>query len=253
MKSSIDINCDLGEYSNHALADKDEAIMPYISSANIATGFHSGDPLTMLMTVRLCKKYGVAVGAHPSFPDREGFGRRNMDLGLDELYAILVYQIGALKSICETEGIALHHVKPHGALYNMSATHAEMSRVMIRAIRSVGEELVLYGLSGSEHERMAKDEGHPFAAEAFADRAYTTGGYLMPRSEPGAVYDNQRDSINQALSLAKTGIVTAASGEQIRLRVDSICLHGDHEDAELLAKRLYGRLAEEGVLVKSVR
>jgi 5-oxoprolinase (ATP-hydrolysing) subunit A len=253
MRKYIDINCDLGEHTANSLADKDEAIMPYISSANIACGYHAGDAITMLSTIRLCKKYGVAAGAHPSFSDREGFGRRNMEVSTEDLYAMMVYQIGALKALCNAEGIRLNHVKPHGALYNMSAKDPELCRAIIKAIRAVDDRIIFYGLSNSEHTLVAEELGHPFAAEAYADRGYNCDGHLLPRSESGAIHALQDRSIEQAIQLAKDGQVRCISGEIIHISTDSICLHGDHEDAELLAKALYGSLADEGIMVKSLQ
>lgn len=225
MKKRIDLNCDMGEGM-----ENEQQLMPYISSANIACGFHAGDEATMRRVTRLCIQYGVSVGAHPSFPDRHNFGRVNMDLPADRLKEIIETQIRVLKQICLEEGTVLRHIKPHGALYNMAAANRVLAGVICSAVRDIDPGLILYGLSGSQMATEAKAQGLKFYHEVFADRTYRQDGTLTPRSMPGALIINSERAADQALSFALgTGIM--AEGEIIFPEADTICLHGDGPDA----------------------
>ena len=183
----IDLNSDIGESFGAYCMGDDEAVMDAVTSANVACGFHAGDPLVMKKTIKNCAAKGVAVGAHPGYPDLVGFGRRNMKCTPEEEYADCLYQIGALSAFCRTNGLTLQHVKPHGAMYNQAAKDPGLARAIARAVKDSGENIILMGLANSEFENAAKEMGVPFAAEAFADRGYMPDGSLVPRSQPGAI------------------------------------------------------------------
>ncbi|MBM3176767.1 MAG: LamB/YcsF family protein [Bacteroidetes bacterium] len=244
---SIDLNCDVGEGMGN-----EEALMPFISSANIACGLHAGDALLMREVVKYCKRFGVAIGAHPSFPDRENFGRRNMDLPTEEVYALVLEQIELLKSIAVEEGASIHHVKPHGALYNMAAADRNLSDAIARAVAAVDQSLVLYGLSGSVTEKSAKNSGLRFAHEVFADRTYQHNGSLTPRSEKNALITNPVDSVQQAIYLAMGTSIKSVDGQPIKLKANTICLHGDGADAVGFAKTIHYALKEMGIKIAYV-
>ena len=225
----IDLNCDLGENTGN-----DEDIMPYITSANIACGFHAGDSATMQATVRLAKKYGVAVGAHPSWMDVEGFGRREMMLPPDEVEALVLYQIGALYAIAKEEGVELQHVKPHGALYNQAAQDGVLANAIARAVKKFSGKLILVGLAGSGLIEAGIEVGLHVANEGFPDRNYNPDGTLVARKESNAIIESSEEVTAHAMKLIRDGILF---GEK-RVRVDTLCLHGDHplaaENAKLI-------------------
>lgn len=225
----IDINCDMGENIGN-----DEAVMPYITSANIACGFHAGDSKTMSDTVRLAKKYGVAIGAHPSWKDVEGFGRREMMLPPDEVEALVLYQIGALAAIAKAESIELHHVKPHGALYNQAANDRDLANAIARAVKRFSGELILVGLAGSALIEAGVEVGLKVANEGFPDRNYNPDGTLVSRKESNAIVVLPEEVAAHALRLIRDGILF----EETHVRVDTLCLHGDHprvvENAKLI-------------------
>jgi UPF0271 protein len=226
---NIDLNCDMGENIGN-----DADIMPYITSANIACGFHAGDSKTMQATVRLAKKYGVDVGAHPSWSDVEGFGRREMSLPADEVEALVLYQIGALAAIAKAEGVELHHVKPHGAIYNQAAKDRVLANAIARAVKSFSKDLVLVGLAGSGLIEAGIEVGLRVANEGFPDRNYNPDGTLVSRKEPHAIIEAPGDVAKHALQLIREGVLF---GEK-RVRVDTLCLHGDHPHAAENAKRI---------------
>lgn len=225
----IDLNCDMGENIGN-----DEAVMPYITSANIACGFHAGDSKTMSDTVRLAKKYGVAIGAHPSWKDVEGFGRREMMLPPDEVEALVLYQIGALAAIAKAESIELHHVKPHGALYNQAANDRDLANAIARAVKRFSGELILVGLAGSALIEAGVEVGLKVANEGFPDRNYNPDGTLVSRKESNAIVVLPEEVAAHALRLIRDGILF----EETHVRVDTLCLHGDHprvvENAKLI-------------------
>jgi UPF0271 protein len=239
----IDLNCDLGEsFGRYTLGD-DAAIMPYITSANIACGFHGGDPGVMGATVRLAKQHGVAVGAHPGWPDLQGFGRRVMQLSPAEVEALVLYQIGALAAFAKAEGLALQHVKPHGALYNQAASDGQLAEAIARAVKRFNPDLVLVGLAGSRLGEAGRALGLRVADEAFPDRAYNPDGTLKPRSEPGAVLDSPQQVAENALRLAREGVRFAGRS----LPVETLCLHGDHPGAVDNARLVRETLEANGI------
>jgi UPF0271 protein len=223
-----DINCDMGESYGNRIIGNDEAIFPHITSCNIACGFHGGDPAHMDKTVRLALEHGVQIGAHPSYPDRENFGRKKMKIPPGELRAILQYQIGALCGMTAALGGRVRYVKPHGALYNTAAEDVPEARVIVEAVMSMRGELALMGLAGSAMEQVARDSGLFFIAEAFADRTYQANGTLVPRNIKGAVIDDPQAAAAQAVAVVIEHKVTTLSGEVIPVIARSICVHGDH-------------------------
>jgi 5-oxoprolinase (ATP-hydrolysing) subunit A len=247
----IDLNCDIGEsYGNYKL--NDERIMPHITSANIACGFHAGDPFVLYETVKIAKKYNVSVGAHPSFPDLLGFGRREMKFTEDEVYQLVLYQIGALYSVCKVHQIELHHVKPHGALYNMAAEDMKLALAITKAMKDFDSSLILYGLANSKLIDAAIELNIPYASEVFADRTYNENGLLVDRSHHNAVHKNTEDAIKQSIQIIKTQTVTTITGKSIPMKADTICLHGDSEIAIQLAAELNEEIKNNNIQVRSI-
>ena len=242
----IDLNADVGE----SIGD-DEGVMPFVSSANIACGFHAGNPEVMRSTVELARGLGVAIGAHPSFQDRDGFGRREMQLGTAELENIVAYQIGALAMVAGALGSRLSHVKPHGALYNMAARDAAMADAIARAVQTVDPSLVLFGLSGSELVAAGERAGLRVASEVFADRGYRPDGSLAPRGTPGAVLTDVSAVVRRAVDMATGQRVTTVDGTTIRVKADTICIHGDTPGAASLAGAVRSALTGAGIRVVS--
>ena len=243
----IDLNADLGEGSS-----ADAALMTLVSSVNIACGFHAGDAQTMLASVRNAVKNGVAIGAHPSFPDRENFGRTAMDLPPETVYAQMLYQIGALEAIVRAEKGEMRHVKPHGALYNMAAKDERLARAVVEGICEVDDRLILLALSGSEMLLAAEKAGLRAASEVFADRGYQPDGTLVPRSQPGAMITDETLAIERVVRMVTEGVVTAVNGTDIPLRADSICVHGDGEKALLFVRRIRAALEAKGVALRAL-
>ncbi|WP_223702999.1 5-oxoprolinase subunit PxpA [Sutcliffiella deserti] len=248
----IDLNCDLGESFGSFVMGNDELILPYVTSVNIACGFHAGDPHVMSKTVRLAKEQKVAVGAHPGFQDLQGFGRRSMPLTPDEVYDVILYQIGAMSAFCRAHGTELHHVKPHGALYNMAASDFNLAQAIAKAVKAFNPSLLLFGLSGSELIRAGREAGLSTASEVFADRTYQADGTLTPRSHPGALIHDATVAVQQVLDMVEHGSVKSLTGESVELEVDTICLHGDNEHAILFAQQLHDHLLEKGVHIRQV-
>jgi len=226
--------------------------MRVITSANIACGFHAGNPRTMRATVRLAGRHGVAIGAHPGLRDRQGFGRAEMQVDPDELEDIALYQIGALAAIASAEGLRLHHVKAHGAAYNMSARDAALADALARATAAIDRSLVFVGLAGSELIRAGERAGLRTASEAFADRAYRADGSLVSRQETGAVIHDPEVVVARALRMMTEGTVEAVDGTIVAVRADTICVHGDTPDAAMLASRIRDALETAGVEIRSV-
>lgn len=249
MTSTIDLNSDLGEgYGAWQMGD-DTAMLDIVSSANLACGFHAGDPMTMLASVRAAAARGVAIGAHVSYPDRVGFGRRPMDVTHDELMADVIYQIGALQGVCTAAGTRVRYVKPHGALYNTIAHDDRQGAAVIAAIKAVDPTLILMGLAGAPILDQAGAAGLRTVSEAFADRAYTPQGQLVSRREPGAVLHDPDAIAARMLRLAREGVITARDGSDLRLRADSICVHGDSPGAVAMAARIRAVLLAGGVTI----
>lgn len=249
MATTIDLNSDLGEgYGAWAMGD-DTAMLAIVSSANIACGFHAGDPLTLRTTVREAAARGVAIGAHVSYPDRVGFGRRAMDLTQAELIADVVYQIGALQGIAAAAGTRVTYVKPHGALYNRIANDAEQADAVIQAICEIDPALALMGLAGAPVLHRAREAGLRTIAEAFGDRAYTAQGALVSRRQPGAVLDDARLVARRMVRLVAGGVIDTIDGGTLALQADSICVHGDSPGAVAMARAIRTALEAEGCTV----
>lgn len=246
----IDINCDLGEGGGPDDTTSDEAVMPFITSANIACGFHAGNPLTVEKSVKSAIRHGVGIGAHPGYPDREGFGRRPLRMSHEELRAMILYQAGAVKGITEAAGGKMQHVKPHGALYNAAATDYEMAAVIALAVRDLDKTLTLVGLSGSELIKAARDAGLPCASEVFADRAYNDDGTLVPRSIEGAVLHDTATVIERAVRMITEKSVRSVTGKIIPIEADTVCIHGDNEMAAAFAENLAETLKTRGIELK---
>lgn len=248
-RPTMDLNCDLGESFGAWRMGDDEAVMPYISSANIACGYHAGDPGTMARTVALALRANVALGAHVSLPDLAGFGRREMRISADEAYAMTLYQIGALAAFARAAGARLSHVKPHGALYTMAARDATLAEAIARAVLAFDRSLRLVGLAGSELPRAGERAGLPVAHEAFADRRYETDGSLVARREADAVIDDVDEAVAQALALARGEPIATRGGAPLHVRADTICVHGDRADAGRFAHRLHAALRGAGIAI----
>jgi 5-oxoprolinase (ATP-hydrolysing) subunit A len=239
---TVDLNADMGESFGTYRLGADEALLPYVSSANIACGFHAGDPATMRRTVRLCADSKVAIGAHPGLPDLQGFGRRTMHITPEEAYDLILYQTGALLGFVQAEGLTLQHVKPHGALYNMAAANRLLADAIAQAVYRMDPSLMLYGLAGSELVRAAEAIGLRSVSEAFADRSYEQDGALTPRSLPGAVLHDPESAAEQAMRIVAEGHVLTRQGHTIPLQADTLCLHGDGPDAPRFAERIRASL-----------
>jgi len=251
----IDINCDMGESFGAYKLGLDEEVIQYITSANIACGYHAGDPLVMEKTIALAKNHGVSVGAHPGFPDLMGFGRRNIDATLAEIKGYVIYQIGALQAFAKAQGLKVEHVKPHGALYLMAVEDEKISEAIVEAIAGVDKDLIFVALAGSKGERMTKigeKVGLRVAYEAFPDRAYTSEGTLVSRRQPGAVINDPDVVAQRALMMAKEGKVVAIDGTEIPFRPETLCVHGDTPGAVNLVKIIKQILTEAGVEVTSL-
>lgn len=246
---TIDLNCDLGESFGAYRMGDDAGVLPYVSSANVACGAHAGDPSVMRRTVAAALEHGVAIGAHPGLPDLAGFGRRDIRISPQEAYDLVIYQVGALAAFATAAGTALNHVKPHGALYNMACADPALAEPIARAVRDVDARLILFGLPGSELQRAAEGAGLRFAREAFADRAYTSHGSLVPRGTPGAVVEDPDEAVRRALLIATERRVGTAHGGELRLEADTVCVHGDRADAASFARALREGLERGGVTV----
>ncbi|CAX58820.1 conserved uncharacterized protein, homologs of lactam utilization protein B [Erwinia billingiae Eb661] len=243
----VDLNADLGEGCAN-----DRDLLQLVSSANIACGFHAGDAQTMRQSVLWALEFGVAIGAHPSFPDRENFGRTRMQLPAETVYAQMIYQIGALQAIARSEGGKLVHVKPHGMLYNQAAQEPELANAIARAVKAVDPALVLVGLANSESIRAGKALGLTTREEVFADRGYQADGSLVPRSQPGALIDSDQQAIEQTLSMIQQGKVKSLSGEWVNVNADTVCLHGDGAHAMAFAAQLRQAFKQQQIQVTSL-
>jgi UPF0271 protein len=245
----VDLNCDMGESFGRYRIGADEAMMQYITSANIACGYHAGDPLVMDWAVRLAAKYGVGIGAHPGFPDLMGFGRRVMQLSSEEIENYILYQIGALAAFARATDVELAHVKPHGALYNMAAKDVELARAIVRGIARFSRELIAVCPAGSAMIGAAEEAGLRVAREGFADRAYNLDGTLRSRQLSGALIEDPCMAAERAIKMVRDGIVVAHTGEEIPLRVETICVHGDTPTAVQIAQVIRKELRAAGIEV----
>lgn len=251
MPPSIDLNADLGESYGRWRLGEDEAVLACISSANVACGGHAGDPDVMRRTVRLAAAAGVRVGAHPGFADLAGFGRRELPVTPLETENLVLAQVGALAAIAAAEGLRLQHVKPHGALYNMAVRDRALAEAIVRAIVSVDRDLLLFALPQSELQRAGAAAGLAVIAEGFADRAYEPDGRLTPRSQPGAVIEDAATVTERALRMVRDGVVTTRSGEDVPMRIGTLCVHGDTPGAARLARQLHDAFSDQGIKVRA--
>lgn len=251
MTWTIDLNCDMGESFGAWKMGNDEAVMPFVTSANIACGFHAGDPATMRKTVATALQHGVALGAHPGLPDLAGFGRRAMAMAPEEVYDLVVVQVGAMAAVAKTQGARLHHVKAHGALYNMASSQVDIAEAIAAAVRDVDDSLILYALANSVQVHAARDAGLSVAQEVFADRSYQGNGMLTPRNQPGAMITDVQQASAQVLQMVKQGTVTALDGTVVAVSADTLCLHGDQPGAVEFARHIRQALQDERVDIAS--
>lgn len=249
---SIDLNCDLGESFGRYVLGCDADVIPLISSANIACGFHAGDPVVMQATVQLAARHGVAIGAHPAFPDLAGFGRRDMRLSPEELRCAVMYQLGALSAFTQAAGVRLRHVKPHGALYTQAADDEALGRALVEAVAAFDDRLVVVGLSGSPFLALAHKAGLRVAHEAFADRAYTAAGALVPRRLPEAVITDSSAIVERVLQMVEERTVVSVGGTALPLKIDTICVHGDTPGAVEHVRRINAALRRHGIAITAV-
>ncbi|KAF1683114.1 LamB/YcsF family protein [Veillonella sp. R32] len=245
----VDMNSDLGESYGVYTLGLDQEVLSHVTSANVACGWHAGDPLIMERTVQLCKAKGVAVGAHPSYPDLLGFGRRNMTITADEAKAYMLYQVGALKAFCQAADVPLQHVKLHGAFYNTACVDPKLASAVLDGIEALGYGVAIMALSGSVMVQQAKERQIPVIQEVFADRGYTAKGTLVPRSEPGAFVRDPQEALVRILQMVNEGTVVANTGETIPIVADSICVHGDNPEAVAFTKALREGLVGAGLEV----
>ncbi len=234
----MDINSDMGEGMSN-----DAELLHYISSTNIACGWHAGDPATMKQLVEQAIQKNVLIGAHPGFPDLEGFGRREMEISEEDAYNYVIYQAGALQGFANAAGTKLHHVKPHGAFYNQAAKNIQLARGIAQAVKDLGREVILYGLAGSCLVDAANELKVPVWQEVFADRRYTKEGFLVPRTQAGAVIEDEAAALEQVMQMAKKGQVTAIDGSIIKIQADTLCIHGDNPHAVEFARKIQAALA----------
>jgi UPF0271 protein len=246
---TIDLNCDMGESYGAWKMGADAEVMPFITSANIACGFHAGDPATIRKTVRLAVDHGVAIGAHPSLPDLQGFGRRSMTITPQEMYDLVLYQAGAVEAFARAAGARLHHLKCHGALYNMAANDEPLSDACARAVKDLGGNVMLYALSGSRMMECAAKRDVRAVGECFADRGYQDDGTLAPRNVPGGMIEDEKKSVAQALAMIEEGQVTSLSGRRVAVAPGTLCLHGDQPGAVAFARALRAAFKEHGISI----
>ncbi|GEO06881.1 UPF0271 protein YcsF [Adhaeribacter aerolatus] len=247
---TVDLNCDMGESFGAYTIGQDEEILDYVTSANIACGFHGGDPVVMQKTVKLALAKNVAIGAHPGLPDLAGFGRREIAISPAEAYTMVVYQIGALWAFVKAEGGQLHHIKPHGALYNMAAVNSNLSEAIAEAVYKINPELIIYGLAHSELIKAGKRLGLKTAQEVFADRTYRADGTLTPRQLPNALITDPEEAARQVIRLVKEGVVKSMDQIDIVMVADTVCLHGDGPHTLAFARLIKEALLQEGVILQ---
>lgn len=245
----VDLNSDLGESFGRYTIGMDDKVIPLITSANVACGYHASDPVVMDKTIKLAKEAGIRVGAHPGFPDLMGFGRRNMSVTPAEAKAYTTYQLGALGAFCKAHGVKMQHVKPHGAMYNMAAKDYALAKAICEAIKEYDDSLIVMALSGGEMIGAAKELGLRTALEVFADRAYEEDGSLVDRRKDGAMITDENLAIERVVRMIKEQRVTAITGRDIPMKADSVCVHGDGEKALAFVKKIRERLTEEGIAI----
>lgn len=252
MAFTVDLNCDMGESFGAYKMGNDEEVLKTISSANIACGFHAGDPTTMRKTVRMALEKNVGIGVHPGLQDLSGFGRREMTISSEEAFDLVIYQIGALSAFVQAEGGRLQHVKPHGALYNMAAKSKSLSESIAEAVYKVNPELILFGLAGSELIKAGERIGLKTASEVFSDRTYQPDGMLTSRREANALITDHEIAIQQIVKMVKEGKVTATDGTDVAIKADTICIHGDGKTALEFARQIPGALLSEGIEIRKI-
>ena len=252
MPMHIDLNCDMGESFGRYTLGQDEALLPLITSANIACGWHAGDPLVMEQTVCLAQAAGVAIGAHPGLPDLQGFGRRRMDLSPDEAEAFTLYQVGALAAFASAHRAELCHVKPHGMLYNQAAQDPILARAIARGVARFSRNLILVGLAGSVLVEAGQEAGLAVANEGFPERGYTAEGILKPRNQAGALIHAPEEAAEQAWRLVRDGIAFGNTQGTRQVRIDTLCIHGDNPRAVSILQAIRMRLAEQGVAIAAL-
>ncbi|MEZ5425425.1 MAG: 5-oxoprolinase subunit PxpA [Pyrinomonadaceae bacterium] len=248
----IDLNCDMGEGFGAWKMGRDAELMDFVSSVNVACGFHAGDPSVIRRTVKTAIEKGVAVGAHPGYPDLQGFGRRAMAISPEEVYDMVLYQVAALQGICLSLGGRLHHVKPHGALYNQAAADEKLSEAIARAVLDLDEKLILYGLSGSQLTSRAESVGLRSASEVFADRTYQPDGSLTSRKQPDALISSTDLAVEQVIGMVRNQKVKTLPGPEINLKAETICIHGDGENALDFARTIKRKLEENGIRIRAI-
>ena len=248
---SIDMNSDLGESFGMYKLGMDEEVLKHITSANIACGFHAGDPIIMDKTIALALENGVALGAHPSYPDFMGFGRRKMDITPMEAKNYIIYQVGALSAFAHAHGATLQHVKVHGALYNVAAKDLTLAKAICEGVAAVDPNLCIFGLAGSQWVTAGKETGVKVLSEIFGDRAYMDDGSLVPRSQPGAVLHDKDIAITRAIEMIKTHKVTSINGKEVDIEPDTICVHGDNPSAVAFVQEMRTAFEAAGITVKN--
>lgn len=249
----VDLNSDLGESFGNYKLGMDDQVIPMITSANVACGYHASDPVVMAKTIAMAKEHGIEVGAHPGFPDLMGFGRRNMSVSPEEAKAYTLYQLGALDAFCRAHGMKMQHVKPHGAMYNMAAKDYELAKAICEAIYEFDKDLIVMGLSGGELVRAGQDMGLRTALEVFADRAYEEDGSLVNRRKEGAMITDEDVAIERVVRMIKEQKVTTITGKDIPIKADSVCVHGDGVKALEFVKKIREKLTEEGIALKPLK
>lgn len=248
----VDLNCDMGESFGAYRMGKDEEILDYVTSANIACGYHAGDPATMRKTVQMALEKNVGIGAHPGMPDLVGFGRRELNISPQEAYDLVIYQMGALYGFVRSEGGKIQHVKPHGALFNMAAKSAPLSEAIAEAVYKVDPECILFGLAGSELVKAGKKIGLRTASEVFSDRTYQKDGSLTSRREENALIKDHKIAVNQVIRMVKEGKVKSVQGEDVVIQADTICIHGDGLHALEFAQYISNALREAGITIAKI-
>ncbi|AWI13744.1 5-oxoprolinase subunit PxpA [Caldifermentibacillus hisashii] len=248
----VDLNCDMGESFGAYRMGKDEEILDYVTSANIACGYHAGDPATMRKTVQMALEKNVGIGAHPGMPDLVGFGRREINISPQEAYDLVIYQMGALYGFVRSEGGKIQHVKPHGALFNMAAKSAPLSEAIAEAVYKVDPECILFGLAGSELVKAGKKIGLRTASEVFSDRTYQKDGSLTSRREENALIKDHKIAVNQVIRMVKEGKVKSVQGEDVVIQADTICIHGDGLHALEFAQYISNALREAGITIAKI-
>lgn len=249
--TQIDLNCDLGESFGHYVIGYDEQVLPLITSANVACGFHAGDFSVMHQTVERARKNGVAIGAHPGLPDLKGFGRREMKVSPTEVYDMVVYQIGALQAMIAAQGTRMNHVKPHGALYHMASDQQKIAEAVVQAVVDVNPDLLLFGMDGTFLTEVGEKAGLHVIYEAYADRTYQTDGSLTPRSRPDALITDSDQALAQVLEMIQYGTVTTTTREKAKVRAETICVHGDGTAALAFAETIRRELQDRGITIKA--